>query len=815
MMNRKNKYICIHGHFYQPPRENAWLEAVEEQDSAAPFHDWNARINFECYAPNAAARIKEGGEIVKIVNNYKQISFNFGATLLSWMEKGDKDTYDAIIKADQISQKKFNGHGSGVAQAYSHMILPLANQRDKDTQVLWGIKDFERRFGRKPEGMWLAETAADTDSLETLAKHGIKYTILAPRQAKAIRKIGEEHWHELSHASVDPRRPYLCKLPSGNTISLFFYDGNIAQDVAFKGILNNGKDFANRLVSAFDDNDEPQLVNVATDGESYGHHHSHGEMALAFCLNHIEENDLAIITNYSEYLEKFPPQYEVAIHENSSWSCVHGVERWRSNCGCRADAGNGWSQAWRKPLRELLDWLRDELIPIYEEEAADLIVSPWDARNEYIEVILNRSDESIKAFLDKYGTRQLNEHEVSKVFRLLEMQRNAILMFTSCAWFFDEISGLETNQVLQYALRAIAYAKQVSGVNLHPEFLKQLEQIPSNVFENGATSYQEVVIPTRLDLERVAMHYACASLFAPNPDKLSLFNYKIENESFDRIIAGNYRLVIGRTTVKSKITHSRKAFSFAVLYLGQQNIIGNLSVKMPGALFREAREKLVEGFRATDLGRVIGLMQTYFPSEKFSIWHLFRDEKRQIFQEINKKSLAQIEKDFREIYNDNYQLIMGMKNSDIPIPDVYKSALKHVVNTDLHQFFDSTILNIRELKRLAKELTKWKLKITHPQTLKLAAGERIFYEIQKLEYVGVPESQVKSLVEILEILEEMNLDLDIWKSQNYYFSLLKRFHNGELAFVNETWKKAFLRLGELLNIRPGIFERVRANGVRI
>ena len=814
-MMRKNKYICIHGHFYQPPRENAWLEAVEEQDSAAPFHDWNERINFECYAPNAAARIKEGDEIIKIVNNYKQISFNFGPTLLSWMENGDKDTYDAIIKADKISRKKFNGHGSGVAQAYSHMILPLANQRDKDTQVLWGIKDFEHRFGRKPEGMWLAETAADTASLETLAKHGIKYTILAPRQAKAIRKIDGEQWHELSHASIDTRRPYLCKLPSGNSIALFFYDGNIAQDVAFKGILNNGKDFANRLISAFDDNDEPQLVNVATDGESYGHHHSHGEMALAFCLNHIEENNLAVITNYSEYLEKFPPQYEVKIHENSSWSCVHGVERWRSNCGCRADIGNGWSQAWRKPLREALDWLRDELIPIYEEEAVELIVSPWATRNEYIDIILNRSDELTNAFLQKKATKDLNEHEVSKVFRLLEMQRNTILMYTSCAWFFDEISGLETNQVLQYALRAISYAKQVSGVDLHPKFLKRLEQIQSNVFENGATSYKNVVIPTRLDLERVGMHYACASLFSPNPDKLSLFNYKVENEYFDRIIAGNYRLVIGRTTVTSKITHSRKAFSFAVLYLGQQNIIGNLSVKMPGALFREAREKLAEEFRATDLGKVIGLMQTYFPSEKFSIWHLFRDEKRQIFHEINEKSLAQIEKGFREIYNDNYQLIMGMKNSDIPIPDVYKSALKHVVNTDLHQFFDSTILNIKELKRLAKELLKWNLKITHPQSLKLAAGERIFYEIQKLEYLGVPESQVQSLVEILETVEEMNLDLDIWKSQNYYYSLSKRFRNQELAFVSEAWKKAFLRLGELLNFRPSVFEKVGAHSVKV
>jgi alpha-amylase/alpha-mannosidase (GH57 family) len=601
-MEKSNKYICIHGHFYQPPRENAWLEIVEKQDSAEPFHDWNERINFECYAPNTAARIQKGDKITKIVNNYERISFNFGPTLLSWMEKADRTTYESIIDADIRSRKKFDGHGSAMAQAYSHMILPLANARDKDTQVIWGIKDFENRFGRKPKGMWLAETAVDTASLEVMAEHGIEFSVLAPRQAKAYRKLGDENWKNLGHAEVDPRRPYLCKLPSGKSIALFFYDGNIAQDVAFKGILNNGKHFANRLVSTFDDDDSPQIMNVATDGESYGHHHSHGEMALAYCLNYIEENNLATIINYSAYLEKFPPQHEIQIHENSSWSCVHGVERWRSNCGCRADVNNGWSQEWRKPLRELLNWLRDELIPIYETEAAHLIVAPWEARNEYIDVILNRNEQYTKAFLEKYATKSLTEHEVSKVFRLLEMQRNAILMFTSCAWFFDEISGLETNQVLQYALRAIHYARQVSGIDLHPEFEKRLEKIHSNVFENGAISYRDVVLPTRLDLERVGMHYACASLFEPNPDDLSLFNYTIENEFFERIIAGNHRLVIGRTTVKSKITLSRKAFSFAVLYLGQQNIIGNLSTKMPGAVFQEMHDQISQRFRETDLG---------------------------------------------------------------------------------------------------------------------------------------------------------------------------------------------------------------------
>ena len=809
-MAEGNKYICIHGHFYQPPRENAWLEVIEKQDEAAPFHDWNERINFECYAPNTAARIKDGDVIIKINNNYTQISFNFGPTLLSWMEHADPDAYMDILQADKLSQERFE-HGSAIAQVYSHLIMPLANQKDKETQVTWGIKDFEHRFGRKPKGMWLAETAVDMDSLEALAKYGIEFTILAPRQAKAFRKIGEEHWSDLSNGGIDTKRPYLCKLPSGKSIALFFYDGNISQDVAFKGILNNGKDFAKRLTSAFDGREEPQLVHIATDGESYGHHHSYGEMALADCLNYLEETGLATITNYSEFLEKFPPQYEAQIHENSSWSCVHGVERWRSNCGCNTGGNGGWQQEWRKHLRDLLNWLRDKLIPIYEVEVAHLVQDPWEARNDYIDLILNRSEASIQAFLEKHAPVELVEKEVIKLFRLLEMQRNALLMFTSCAWFFDEISGLETTQVLQYALRAIYYAKEVTGLDLHPEFLNQLEKAPSNVYENGAVNYKKVVMPSRLDLERVGMHYAIASLFEDDLENLSLFNYTAKNKVFERIIAGNHRLVIGRAVIESKITCSKKTSSFAVLYLGQQNIIGNISTNMPNDRFQEMQVQLIKGFEATDLGKVIGLMQAYFGSETFSIWHLFRDVKRKIFQQITQKSLSQVEKNFRKIYNDNYQLMTGMQNSNIPIPDAYRSAVRHIINTDLHDFFTKDLLKISDLQHLSYELKKWNIEIDDPKLLSFVAGERLFYEIKKMDFTEIPLEQLSSIVKILEALNTMKLELDIWKTQNYYFSLLKKFRKGARTFPNKEWKNVFLRLGELLKVKVVFFEPSTVN----
>jgi alpha-amylase/alpha-mannosidase (GH57 family) len=348
--------ITIHGHFYQPPRENPWLEAVETQDSAFPWHDWDARITAECYEPNATARVLDAHErILRIVNNYAAISFNFGATLLSWLESCAPDTYAAILEADRISRDRYSGHGCALAQAYNHIILPLASDRDKTTQVRWGVCDFEHRFGRKPEGMWLPETAVDVASLEALAAAGIAFTILEPHQAAGCRPLGSDEWQPVQNA-IDPTMPYLCRLPSGRALTIFFYDGPISRAVAFERLLARGENLAHRLAGAFSDaRTHSQLVNIATDGETYGHHHRFGEMALAYALQVIEEQQLARLTNYGEHLEAHPPTHEVEIVESTSWSCAHGVERWRSDCGCNTGASAGWNQQWRAPLRDALN----------------------------------------------------------------------------------------------------------------------------------------------------------------------------------------------------------------------------------------------------------------------------------------------------------------------------------------------------------------------------------------------------------------------------------------------------------------------------
>lgn len=792
------KYICIHGHFYQPPRENAWLETIELQDSAYPFHDWNERITAECYGPNTASRILDKeGVIKKIINNYSRMSFNFGPTLLSWLEIHALEVYQAILEADRQSIERFSGHGSAIAQVYNHMIMPLANRRDKETQVKWGILDFESRFERKPEGMWLAETAVDTETLEVLAEHGIRYTILAPRQAKSVRKIGEEQWQPAGHDTVDTRIPYICHLPSGKTIHLFFYDGHLSQSVAFNGLLNNGQEFASRLMSGFSSERGMELVNIATDGESYGHHHRHGDMALAYCLDFIDTHKTASLTNYGEYLELAETSWEAMIQEESSWSCVHGVGRWQEDCGCHTGGHPDWNQKWRAPLRETLNWLRDECVRVFEKETDGLMKSPWEARNEYIRLILNRRS-GLEEFFREYG---IKKNHRTKALRLLEMQRHAMLMFTSCGWFFDEISGIETIQIMQYACRAIQLAEQESDVVLESEFVKRISAAKSNLkkYNSAADIYQSVVIPARLTLERVGVHYAVASIFEEEPEVLQVFNYSARSSFFERREAGAHRLTIGSTDVKSRVTYSEKHFKFAVLYLGQQNIIGNISIDMSDEVFDEMYNRLVVAFEHSNLGEMIGLFQRYFGPVKYNLWYLFKDEKRKVLSMIMEHSLSQVETSFRRIYNRDYQLINLLNNDNVPIPSAYKTTLQYVVNADLRNALNDKAIDLEELERIADELEKWNLTIDDSLSLEKYASDAVFSALKRVRKHPSDTDRLKRLNQFFAYLESLKLKPELYKSQNLYFEM----HNDSSLRnnVSETWLDQFRVLGERLGIR--------------
>ncbi|HEY7220345.1 MAG TPA: DUF3536 domain-containing protein, partial [Candidatus Binatia bacterium] len=576
-----DRYICIHGHFYQPPRENPWLEAIELQDSAAPYHDWNERITAECYAPNSVSRIlDEQNRIVKLVNNYSKISFNFGPTLLSWLEVKAPEVYAAILTADRESCKAFSGHGSAISQVYNHMIMPLANSRDRATQIIWGIRDFEKRFKRAPEGMWLPETAVDYESLDLLARFGIRFTILAPHQAARVRPLGGTDWQEINGGRVDTKRAYLQRLPSGKSIGIFFYDDPIARGVAFEGLLSNGEHFIDRLIGAFStERDGAQLVHLATDGESYGHHHRFGDMALAYVLDRIDAKQMARLTNYGEFLEKNPPADEVDIVEKSSWSCAHGIDRWWSNCGCNSGARPGWNQEWRKPLRESLDWLRDTIAHQWEDRARKLLKDPWSARNAYIDVINDRSAANIRSFIARHAVRTLNDAEAATALKLLEMQRHAMLMYTSCGWFFNDLSGIETVQILQFAGRVVQLAESVFGHSLEKQFVRRLAAAKSNLPEqgNGAQIYERSVRPAKVDWEKVGAHYAVSTLFEDYSSQATIYCYDAHLEDHQVFTAGRTKLGLGRVQLSSKITLESQKLIFGVLHLGDHTINGGVA----------------------------------------------------------------------------------------------------------------------------------------------------------------------------------------------------------------------------------------------
>ena len=804
-----SRFICLHGHFYQPPRENPWLEEVELQDSAYPYHDWNQRVTAESYAPNAASRIlNDKKKIVDIVNNYAKISFNFGPTLLSWIERNEPWTYQSIMEADNLSREKFSGHGAALAQCYNHMIMPLATKRDKQTQIIWGLKDFEKRFQRKPEGMWLPETAVDAETLEILAEQGVVFTILAPHQAKSVRKSGEKEWQDVDGARIDPRRSYVCHLPSGKTINIFFYDGPISRNIAFEGLLQSGEDFAQRLIGAFREDDENQLVNIATDGETYGHHHYKGDMALAYCLNFIDDHDGFQLTIYGEYLEKFPPEYEVAIYENTSWSCVHGIERWRNDCGCNSGAKDGWSQGWRMPLRGSLEWLRDNLILVYEEEIAPFIKNPWLARDEYIDVVLDRSSKNAERFLAKHAAKSLNHDEKVKVLKLFEMQRHAMLMFTSCGWFFDEISGIETTQIMQYASRAIQLTEEVSEMSFEKTFITLLERAGSNIskYKDGANIYNQMIKPTKLDLVRVGAHYAVSSLFEKYEDNTEIYCYTATNQMCERLEVGKQKLATGKALIQSRITWEQDLISFAVLHLGDHNLMGGVRGFVDDKLYGKMYQEIHDSFCKNDVGQTMHLIEKHFSKNHYSLWHLFKDEQTKILYQILDSTMGEIEVSLRQINEHHYPIIQVIKQLNIPLPKMLANTVLVMINTDLLKAIGSEIPDFVRLKELVDEVKNWSLEIDKV-TLEFVSRRKINNMMDELA-AHTQRVQILEIVEtLLRILHPLSLDIDLWKAQNVYFTVGKNVYfemkaQSEQGHENaQKWIAAFDKLGEYLQVK--------------
>ncbi|HEY3931552.1 MAG TPA: DUF3536 domain-containing protein [Verrucomicrobiae bacterium] len=799
------KFICIHGHFYQPPRENPWLEAVEMQDSASPYHDWNERITVECYAPNARARLLDGkGRIENIVSNYSRMSFNFGPTVLMWMKEKMPEIHDAIVDADKKSRERFSGHGSALAQVYNHMILPLANTRDKHTQVIWGIRDFESRFGRKPEGMWLAETAADNETLDVLAEHGIKFTVLSPFQANRVRPLnGNGDWQDVNGANIDPSMPYLVKLPSGHSIAVFFYDAPIAQAVAFENLLANGETFVARLFDGFDDGrDHDQLVHIATDGESYGHHFQYGDMALAFALNQIEKSDFAKLTVYAEFLEKHPPTHETEIHQGSAWSCPHGVERWKSDCGCNSGGHDGWNQQWRAPLRNAMDWLRDHLAPIFEMKAKEFLKDPWLARDEYISVILDRSPENLSKFFAQHATRELNEAEQITVLRLLEMQRHAMLMFTSCGWFFDEISGLETVQVIQYAARALQLAQELSSENFEPGFLEILEQAKSNIPENqnGRVIYEKFVKPAVMTREKVAAHYAVSSLFESYSEAARIYSFDVKQKDRQLFTAGNARLAIGRITVSFVVTKASDVLTYGVLYMGEHNLNCGVRYFQNGENYDALVQEIKSAFERADFPELIRMMDKHFGSANYSLKNLFRDEQYKVLNQILAATRDEIHNTYRLLTDRYAPLTHFLADIHAPPLNSLAPATEFVLNAELRKQFENGHLDAERVKSLLAEAKTASVPLENDM---LAFAVKKHFDRLGDELFKSPEDadMLQRFTNSAALIQALPFGVNLWKAQNIYDQLVAKIlpeMKNRSDEKSRAWTEKFLTLGEQL-----------------
>ena len=776
------KYLTIHGHFYQPPRENPWLEEIEIQDSARPFHDWNERVSSECYEPNSVSRIVDDkNRILDIVNNYQNMSFNIGPTLLSWMEKYAPCSYRRIINADKNSIELYGGHGCAIAQVYNHIIMPLANTNDKYTQAIWGIRDFQKRFGRMPEGIWLAETAVDAQTLEVLIDLGIRYTILSPFQAQCVRKMDSENpndWHDVSWGSIDPSQPYRYYVEGSDKkkfIDLFFYDGAISKSVAFDFLLTDGEKFARRLLDGYSESRQrTQLVNIATDGESYGHHTKFGDMALSYVLG-VKAKDLGFeITNYGQYLEMYPPEYEVDIKPVSSWSCSHGVERWKDDCGCNTGAQPGWNQKWRKPLRDALDYLRDELIKLCSAEGAKYYKDFWDARNKYIDVILDRSEESVNKFLKENCISGFKAKDRTKALKLMEIQRFCMLMYTSCGWFFAEISGIETVQIMKYAARAIQLAGAFSNANFEEKFLNILSKAKSNIEEygNGKNIYERFVKPSVVCIEQIVCHWAISSLYSDLADLDEIYCYKIKKVNYKVVKNWHAELALGRIEVTSKITLEKWDMGFALLKTPDSEFYCAAKECKPDEDLSEGRKLIINTFMSNVMLETLKAFEEQYSAKFYRLKDVLIDKRKTILDNVLKSRLTRVANTYEELFEELKVPVAHLANLGMDIPDAFRVSAKFCliknlqeILTHIHDFRNEEFL--AQVKKIKEGADKFFVNLNKSNSGVILAKklQSLIDELSQTMDLKVAD-EIFAIFDVIDILQ---LNVEIKVAQNIYF----------------------------------------------
>jgi alpha-amylase/alpha-mannosidase (GH57 family) len=792
----KNAFVAIHGHFYQPPRENPWFEFIETEESAHPFHDWNERIALECYRPNAHARIlDEKGKILEILNNYSSVNFNFGPTLLPWLEKNFQSVYQKILEADREGQRRF-GHGNAMAQIYNHIIMPLANERDKETEVLWGIADFEKRFHRKPEAMWLPETAVNYPTLQVLVKHGMRYLILSPFQGLRVRPFGGKRWADVSQGRIDSTQPYRCfiKDSSGKKvldqfIDLFFYNGVISKEIAFGDLLKDGNTFCNRFTQFYQESKgRPQLIHIATDGETYGHHKKFGDMALAYALDKGFSTRGFEVINHGAFLKRFPPVYEVEIDEGpkgegTSWSCSHGVGRWKEDCGCSTGGRPGWNQKWRKPLREALDLLRDELKQVFEKEGEKIFKDVWEARNGYIEVILNRSPERIKNFFEQYGFKNLDEKGRIKGLKLLEIQRHALQMYTSCGWFFADLAGLETILILQHAARAIQLAEELAGQEIEKKFLARLSEAESNLPEMGKGDqvYHSLVKPRWVTPDKVVNHFAISSLFNGGDREKKIFSYRVEKIHYEKFEKEKDLLVVGQVRVASEIIPESKEFFFGLIHSEKEVFRTWVSEKNEDLQFDVLKEKALEKFGkgGEEMANVLTML---LGNQFFTIQDTFKEERQTIFQKLIQKEIDEHCQIYADLFDRTKQVVEALSREGLEIPYEIRVAAEVTLSNRLFQGINQLRRDFKatkekgEIDRIIEEAKEHGYDLRKVESLSVL-NEILMEKMNAIQKskgsdLSWQEEQIEEVMTLLDLTKKWNLEISLEEAQNLMGQIL-------------------------------------------
>lgn len=764
------------------------MNAVEREPGAEPFHDWNERIYAECYRPNAYARIfDDHGKVLQIVNNYRLISFNFGPTLMSWLERHHTLTYARILAADRDSALERGGHGNALAQGYNHAILPLCNPRDRATQVRWGIADFRWRFQRAPESLWLPETAVNDDTLETLIEEGLKYVILSPYQAERARPIGREAWDAVDGGKVDCGMPYRWFHRDGSrrAIDVFFYDGPRSRGIAFEGVLSSSRGFIEGFTRSA--GGEGRLVSAATDGESYGHHAKFGDRCLAHALAVEAERQGLWVTNYAEFLERHPPTWEVKIShgpdgKGSSWSCAHGVGRWFRDCGCHTGGQEGWTQAWRGPLRDALDILRDEAERVFESQGGDLLRDPWAARDAYIEVLLDPSG-ARRAFLERHARRPPSDEDAVRILTLLELQRNALLMYTSCGWFFSEISGIETVQIMKYAARAIDLLEDLGSTGARARTLAALGEARSNEKKlgTGADIFAKLAESSRVTPGRAGAHLAMSSLVDELPERGEVGRFTYLRRTFNKARAGRIALVTGQVVLQDSTTTRVHDHAVCAMHFGGVDFYAVVRDFMGARAFDESIQRLMHAFPTASLPAMLRIAQAELGTDEYGLEHVIPGGRERITQIIFAELIQKLYEDYARLYQENRRTLEILQTAGFELPKELRAAAEFT----LGRMFEEEIRNqhqsqdpaaYRRALEIASEVAEHGFHIDHT-----VPGQIFVDMINARVLVAVTQptrENVEAARALLLLTRKLHLAIDFDSAQETLFEAMVRASRG-------------------------------------